>query len=261
MKNAVVKVRRAALVNAGPAAVAPAASPAATERLRERAKSPWLGHDGGPSPLFESCLQVERQLTAAWSLPAAGIAPATLAGAFMDWWLHLLGSPAKQWELALYGAALAARGVGAAATGTTAVDPLPQDKRFSDPAWALPPYRWFAQAFLLRERWWDRATSGVPGVDRHHAQMIEFLARQWLDMVAPSNFVSMNPTVQRRTLKERGMNLVRGAMHALEDAWREAGDLPPVGAEAWEVGRNIAVTPGRVVLRTPLMELIQYEPA
>jgi polyhydroxyalkanoate synthase len=100
----------------------------------------------------------------------------------------------------------------------------------------------------------------VPGVDRHHEQMVSFAARQMLDMVAPSNFISTNPVVQRRTAEEFGRNLVRGIVNVLEDAWREAGDLPPVGAEAYAPGRNVAVTPGRVVLRTRLMELIQYAP-
>ena len=90
--------------------------------------------------------------------------------------------------------------------------------------------------------------------------MLAFAARQWLDMLAPSNFVSTNPVLRRRTFEEGGVNLLRGAAHALEDAWREAGDLPPAGAEAFEVGRDIAVTPGRVVLRNRLMELIQYAP-
>jgi polyhydroxyalkanoate synthase len=79
-------------------------------------------------------------------------------------------------------------------------------------------------------------------------------------MCAPSNFVSSNPVLQRRTLEQGGTNLLRGAAHALEDAWRDAGDLPPAGTERFQVGRDVAVTPGSVVFRNRLIELIQYAP-
>ncbi|HUP06691.1 MAG TPA: poly-beta-hydroxybutyrate polymerase N-terminal domain-containing protein, partial [Caldimonas sp.] len=228
---------------------------------RERGASPWLGADEPPSALFEALLALERRLTASWPVPDPGVAPATIAGAVLDWWMHLAASPAKQWELALAGAGLAAQALAVAAGQPDAVAPLPQDKRFADAAWSQSPYRAMAQAFLLQERWWDLATRGVPGVDPHHAKMVAFGARQWLDMASPSNFVATNPVVQARTLREAGANLVRGAGHALEDAWRAANDRPPVGADAWVVGETVASTPGSVVLRTPLMELIQYVPS
>lgn len=227
----------------------------------ERGGSPWLGRDSAPSPTFQASQELERQLTP-WNLIGDGaIAPTTAIGALSDWWVHLLASPAKQWELMQFGAELWARAWQVAATATDAVQPMPQDKRFDDPAWHQLPYRVLAQNFLLRQQWWHRATTGVPGVTRHHEQMVSFAARQWLDMIAPSNFIVTNPVVRQRTLREGGMNLLRGVAHAMEDAWREAGDLPPAGADRYVVGRDIAVTPGRVVLRNRLMELIQYEPA
>jgi polyhydroxyalkanoate synthase subunit PhaC len=228
---------------------------------RERAGSPWLGRGPAASESFPAWQQLERQLASWLPIPGTVVAPATALGAFMDWWTHLLGSPAKQWELAQTAWTQALAAGRAAALGRDALRPMPQDKRFADPTWAQPPYRYFAQAFLLQEQVWQCATAGVPGVSRHHEQMVAFAARQWLDMAAPSNFISTNPVVQRRTLQEGGMNLARGLAHALEDAWREAADLPPAGADAYEVGRNVAVTPGRVVLRNQLMELIQYAPA
>ena len=241
------------------AADAPQA-PAHPAGSRERAGSPWLGRGSEPSAAFASLQQLERQLTPAGLVPGAAIAPATLAGALADWWVHLLASPAKQWELAQSGAAPWAQAWTAGTALVGSVEPMPQDKRFNDPAWQQPPYRWFAQAFLLQEQWWQRATTAVPGVSRHHEAMTSFAARQWLDMVAPSNFVSTNPVVQQRTLREGGANLLRGWGHVLEDAWRDAADRPPAGAEAFEPGREVAVTPGRVVLRNRLIELIQYVP-
>ena len=97
-------------------------------------------------------------------------------------------------------------------------------------ALARPPYRRWAQDFILAQQWWQRATEGVPGVTRHHEQMVSFAARQWLDIFAPSNFVSTNPVVQRRTVEEGGFNLVRGAATFARDLWRDAADQPPAGA-------------------------------
>jgi polyhydroxyalkanoate synthase subunit PhaC len=224
--------------------------------MRERRGSPWLGEAAAGVPISTeaSLLPFDDGL-----VPTAAIAPATAIGAFMDWWVHLGASPAKQWELAACAARQLA-GAAAAAAGRDVIDPLPQDKRFADAAWQLPPYRWLAQAFLLQQQWWHRTTTGVPGVTRHHEDMVSFAARQWLDMAAPSNFVCTNPVVQQRTLAQGGLNLWRGALHALEDARRELLDMPPVGAEQFKPGVNLAATPGRVVLRNRLMELIQYAP-
>jgi polyhydroxyalkanoate synthase len=239
------------------------ASPAAAAvpGARERGASPWLGRESRQSPVFRTYRQLEHGLASLGWAPYGAVAPATAAGAFFDWWVHLLASPAKQWELGHLLLEQLTHAAAAASRGEDPVQPMPQDKRFGDPAWHQWPYRWIAQAFLLQQQAWHRATTGVPGVTRHHEDMVSFAARQWLDMVAPSNFVSLNPVVQQRTLREGGMNLLRGFQHALEDVWREQRDLPPVGAERFEVVRDVAVTPGRVVLRNRLMELIQYGPA
>ena len=247
-------VRRTA--SAAPGAQPPLRPPGS----RERAGSPWLGRDSVPSAAFQELQELERQLTPKGMLPAAAIAPATSMGALADWWVHLVASPAKQWELAQYGLEQWCRAWDTGTAPANGIRPMPQDKRFADPAWGATPYRWVAQSFLLQEQWWQRATIAVPGVSRHHEAMVSFAARQWLDMVAPSNFVSTNPVVQRRTVQEGGANLLRGAAHVIEDAWRSAADLPPAGAQQFEVGRNVAVTPGRVVLRNRLIELIQYAP-
>jgi len=240
----------------------PTKVPATAKRSgsRERGSSPWLGSENARSKSFEVWQAVERQATAFWQFPGAMQAPTTPTGAYLDWALHLLASPAKASELAQFAAEQGLRAWQALTLQTDAVHALPQDKRFRDPAWLEPPYRTMAELFLLQQEWWHCATTGVPGTTRHHEQMVSFAARQWLDLAAPSNFVSTNPVVQQRTLQEGGMNLVRGLGHALEDAWREATDLPPTGAEEFEAGRNVAITPGRVVLRNRLMELIQYAP-
>lgn len=238
------------------------ASSATRRGTSERGASPWLGSDDGPSPELQSLRALERSLAAL--LPAQPpITPFTGTAAFLDWWMHLCASPAKQAELALhavldlqrYGQALAPDG-----EGRCCAVPLAQDKRFAHPGWQRMPHAALSQAFLLIERWWQRATTHVPGVGRHHEQMVSFAARQWLDLCAPSNAVATNPEVLARTVETLGANLVRGGLHALEDGWRELLDLPPAGAERWVVGRDVAASKGRVVLRNRLMELIQYAP-
>jgi len=226
---------------------------------REREASPWLSAPSGPSETFRMYQATERQLVP-WGLwPGIAVAPATALGAALDWAVHLAASPAKQAELAHLAVEqwlLAWKTANAGA----AVHPLPQDKRFADPAWQIPPYQQLAQRFLLQEQWWQRATEDVPGVTAHHEDMVSFAARQWLDMLAPSNYLSTNPVVQRRTFEELGLNLVRGTAQVFRDLSTDAADLPPPGAEAFQVGRDVAVTPGRVVLRNRVMELIQYAP-
>ena len=232
---------------------------------REPGGSPWLGRRGEPTEAFQRYQDIERAAQALWPWrTASAVSPSTALGAFSDWMQHLAASPAKQWELTEIAMQNAMRWARAASAGPAdncwCIEPLPQDKRFDDPAWRERPYVWFAQSLLLQQSWWQHATTGVPGVSPHHERMVEFTARQWLDMISPSNFVTLNPVVTRRTLEEAGANLARGAMHALGDAYRESNNQPPVGAEHYELGVNVAATPGRVVLRNRLMELIQYTP-
>ena len=232
---------------------------------RERRDSAWLGQPAADSEIFQRHRDIDRWLLSSLGQVTGGLAPATVAAAGLDWWTHLLASPAKQLELVHEIATAAQRWVdwscGDRATSTCPFEPLPQDKRFTAPEWRQWPYAGYAQAFLLAQHVWQRATNGVPGVTRHHEAMVAFCARQWLDMASPSNGVLSNPLVLQRTLSEGGANLVRGALHAAEDAAREALNLPPVGAEAFAVGKNVAVTPGKVILRNRLAELIQYAPS
>lgn len=196
-----------------------------------------------------------------------GISPASLWLAFMDWALHLALAPGARAKLASkliasgfayqhYLANLAQDG-GSAPPAATA----PGDKRFSHPEWAQWPYNALTQGFLLCEQFWDEATRNVRGVSHDHEQAVNFCARQLLDMVAPSNFPATNPEVLERTLRDAGANLVRGYWNFLEDSIHRAAELPPDGVEAFKPGQTLAVTPGKVVARTKLMELIQYSPA
>ena len=212
-------------------------------------------------------LSFDRPLHAAIARLTAGVAPAALFQVYTDWAQHLLFSPDKQIEL-----------VREAANNwmhfleycpKALVDPdceacaelAPDDKRFAHDAWHRWPFNAISQGFLFTQQWWHHATTGVKGVSAHHEDVISFVARQMLDVVSPANFPLTNPEVIETTVQQAGMNLVRGAVNFWEDQRRLVEGKKPVGAEAFQVGRDVAVTQGKVVARNRLMELIQYAPA
>ncbi len=141
------------------------------------------------------------------------------------------------------------------------IQPLPQDQRFMGEAWQRWPYNVIYQNFLLQQQWWHVATTDVRGVTKQHENAVKFAARQILDVFAPSNFLLTNPELQQRTVQQGGMNFLRGMQNFLEDWQRAGGGKKPAGTEAFQVGRDVAVTPGKVIYRNRLIELIQYAPA
>src|SRR5262249_55441919 len=102
---------------------------------------------------------------------------------------------------------------------------------------------------------------GIEGVSKHHEDVASFVARQLLDVFSPVNFPLTNPEVLDTTIKQGGMNLLRGAANFSEDWFRNLRGEKPVGAEVFKVGQNLAVTPGKVVFANRLIELLQYAPA
>ena len=200
-----------------------------------------------------------------------GLSPASLMGAYLDWLTHLTASPGKRLQLVeksfrkvlrlqRYAMTCALRGAEHDGSASLCVEPLPQDSRFSAPAWQQFPFNVFYQSHLLAQQWWHVATTGVPGVSAQHERAVEFAARQILDIFAPSNFVLTNPEVLTATYQEMGQNFVRGFQNFLDDWDRAVSGKPPVGAENFRPGKGVAVTPGKVVYRNRLMELIQYTP-
>jgi polyhydroxyalkanoate synthase len=197
---------------------------------------------------------------------ANGISPGSVAMAQFDWLTHLAVSPSRQAELAssalrkyllwLQYVTDCARG-----DGRTCVEPMPDDKRFARPEWQVPPFGPLAQGFLLAQQWWDEAAHGVRGVSRHHEDLAAFTVRQWLDMLSPSNVPWLNPQVLGETLKSHGSNLAQGYANWARDALAVAAGGKPRGVEAFRPGEGVALTPGRVVYRNTLIELIQYAPA
>ena len=225
-----------------------------------------------PTPANAPLSMAERldpTVHAALARSLGSLSHASALMATLDWALHLAASPGQRMDLAhlalrqgqeMAAYALARMAAGPDKEARHAVATPTQDRRFADPAWQQWPFNLLHQSFVLSEQWWAAATHGVWGVDKHHEDMVAFAARQFLDIFSPGNQVATNPVVLNRTLQQGGANLMRGALHLLEDARRRAAGAPPAGVEDFVVGRDVGITPGKVVLKNRVMELIQYTP-
>ncbi|MCZ0813077.1 MAG: PHA/PHB synthase family protein [Pseudomonadota bacterium] len=195
-----------------------------------------------------------------------GVTPYGMASTFFTWGVHLMGAPGKQVQLAEKAARKAMRfGVymnQLARDPNTpgCIEPLPHDHRFDHESWQRWPYNLIHQSFLLTQQWWYNAACDIDGVTEREEHVVSFVTRQMLDMVSPSNFIPTNPKVASATLDEGGGNLMRGMQNFLEDWERAVSGKPSVGAEEFVPGRDVATTPGKVVFRNHLLELIQYAP-
>jgi polyhydroxyalkanoate synthase len=140
--------------------------------------------------------------------------------------------------------------------------PDPRDKRFADPEWSQNQFFDFLkQVYLLTAQWGDRLVKDAAGVDELTRKKAEFYVKQIANAISPSNFVLTNPELLRETLSSNAENLVRG-MHMLsEDIKAGHGNLKIRQSDPsmFEIGRNLALTPGKVVFQNDLIQLIQYE--
>ena len=221
------------------------------------------------SATFEqgSATNFDRLIRARMGRQSLGLSPPGLMLVYLDWLVHLGFSPGKRLELVQTGLAdalrlafYACRSIAQPAP-VPIIEPSPEDRRFNDPAWQQWPFNLYEQSFLLVQEWWQAATTHVWGVSRHDESVVSFIARQLLDVVAPSNFPLTNPEILQATIEQGAMNLVRGAENFLEDVEHVASGQKPVGAEPFVVGKTVGITPGKVVLRNQLCEVIQYAPA
>jgi polyhydroxyalkanoate synthase len=142
--------------------------------------------------------------------------------------------------------------------------PDARDKRFADPEWSSNAfYDFLKQAYLLTVQWANHLVKDAEGLDPHTRHKAEFYIRQIANAIAPSNFVLTNPELVRETLASNAENLVRGMHMLADDIAAGHGDLKIRQSDArlFEVGRNLALTPGKVIFENELMQLIQYAPA
>jgi polyhydroxyalkanoate synthase len=220
-----------------------------------------------PAPLNEAPnphphRNIDRTLRASLARMTGGISPYATNSAIADWALHLLRAPGRQLELAERATANTAKLWSyALQPGTTPPFKAPDyDHRFRHPEWARAPFNVWSQGFLATLDWWEQATSGIPGLDHHNAERVHFMARQALDVVSPSNFPATNPEILDRLKSTQGQALMDGAAHLFADLVEIASHEPPPVPEGFKVGHDIACTPGKVVHRNELFELIQYAP-
>jgi len=194
------------------------------------------------------------------------LSPSSFMQSYFDWLIFLIISPAKQQDLRNNAVKKLARFFEYAKEGNAdkasnpCVQARPTDRRFKDELWSQRPFNLYSQLFLLTEQWWDEATMHNRGVSKHHQNLVNFSARQMLDMFCPANFPWMNPEVIQASVSQSGMNFIQGFNNWIEDFSRYINKQPPVGSEAFEVGKNVAMTPGKVIYQNHLIELIQYEP-
>jgi polyhydroxyalkanoate synthase subunit PhaC len=141
--------------------------------------------------------------------------------------------------------------------------PEPNDKRFADPEWRANPYFDFlAQAYVMMTRWAGDLVKKADELDPHTRDKAQFYLRQLSGALSPSNFIATSPELMRATLAESGENLVRGMQMMAEDIEAGRGNLRirQTDASKFTLGKNMAATPGKVVFRNELMELLQYAP-
>ena len=143
------------------------------------------------------------------------------------------------------------------------IEPSASDKRFRDESWRQTEvFDFIKQSYLLSARYVHDVVGHVDGLDAKTAKKVDFYSRQFVDAMSPSNFLLTNPEVLRKTRESGGENLLRGLNNLLTDLERGRGKLSirMTDQDAFKLGENIAVSPGRVVFQNELMQLIQYTP-
>jgi len=209
---------------------------------------------------------VDREFRAMLARMTGGISPQDYGAAWADWWLHFASSPAKQMELSK-SAIEKAMDLWLFTTHALQGQPLPpndpdhKDRRFGADAWQMYPFNVYARAYQNGAKLLGEMVSGIEGVQERNAQLIGFAMQQFAEAVSPANSPATNPEVIQQTLEEKGANLARGWKHFVEDLERTLKGGQPRGAEEYALGERIAATPGKVVYRNELIELIQYSPS
>ena len=211
---------------------------------------------------------LDRAVRAAVGKVTGGMSPHAINETWHDWALHLGRSPGRQLELLERAQANSTR-VMAYALGAGFKDkdqraapfaPRPYDHRFADPAWEGYPFNLWKQGFLAVQDWWDHATDDIRGLQKQDADRAKFQIRQMLDLVSPSNFPLTNPEIISATARTRGQNLLEGASHFTQDLMQTLTQEHKPPPEGFQIGTDLACTPGKVVFRNDLFELIQYAP-
>ncbi|MGH8138222.1 MAG: PHA/PHB synthase family protein [Steroidobacteraceae bacterium] len=204
---------------------------------------------------------LERQLRAQLATVTGGLAPDDYMQAWWDWYFNLTKQPDKQLALVQSAFQKALDTWQFAASAATGL-PAPAEQQvpgFGDPAWNVWPFNVYAKSYVTWAAWLQEAVAaGSMGPDRSAARL-RFATQQVLDAASPANFLHTNPELLNKTVAESGQNLVRGLKNWLEDAERMLSGKRSRLAQ-FEVGKDVAVTPGKVIFRNRLIEVLQYSP-
>jgi polyhydroxyalkanoate synthase subunit PhaC len=193
------------------------------------------------------------------------IDPAEITRAFQQLWLDAARNPGRAWatysdfvqQYTQVMASAALKFWGQGQEGQAVIAPEKGDKRFSAPDWQQNPvFDSLKQSYLLAATTLLKSASEVQGLDEHQQRKLVFYLRQFLDAISPTNVAFTNPQVIHETVQSGGQNLVSGMEHLLRDI--QDGQIKMTDSEAFAPGRNLALTPGHVVYRNKLIELIQY---
>ncbi|MFN3642987.1 MAG: PHA/PHB synthase family protein [Gemmobacter sp.] len=246
-----------------------ATSPATAPEPKPPAATPATPAPAGPAAgsAEHRYAALDRAVMASLARFTAGLSPHAMVDAWGDWAMHLARAPGRQRELiermqanaiALARFALSA---GMKSPADKPFRPGPNDPRWSHAGWDKAPFALWQQGFLSAQDWWQAATADLPGLRRQNAERTGFMVRQLLDTVSPSNFPATNPEILARTMATGGRNLVEGAAHFIDDAAHILAQEHRPVPEDFALGKVLAATPGAVVYRNDLMELIQYAPS
>ncbi|SDJ44186.1 PHA/PHB synthase family protein [Lutimaribacter saemankumensis] len=197
---------------------------------------------------------------------SGGVSPYSVFQAWSDWAMHLSRAPGRRIELAELAARNAVKLGDFAAKTAMGQDPKPPfqpkktDHRFNNDAWSDMPFAFWQQSFLATQDWWDHATDAIRGLSPPDSERVRFMMRQALDLISPSNFPATNPEIVNETIRQRGRNIVDGFEHFIDDLMHTLTQAAQDAPEGFQIGKDIACTPGKVVYRRELFELIQYAP-
>ncbi|HTP39083.1 MAG TPA: alpha/beta fold hydrolase [Steroidobacteraceae bacterium] len=213
-----------------------------------------------PAPVDAETRQMQREFKAQLAAVTGGLAPEDYTQAWWDWLLNISNEPEKQTSLmeSAWKAATSNFEFLLKASSGEALAPEGNDPRFAGDAWKQWPFNLYAQTYQNWSSWWQQALTSVPGMSPRNVQLLDFAQRQASELASPANYLGTNPDLLEATRAESGQNLVRGFQNWVDDLQRTVTHQAPAGVDAFKVGEQVAVTPGKVVLRTPLMELIQY---
>ena len=195
----------------------------------------------------------DRRLQVALAAFTGGLSPISLALASTDWGYHMATSPGvlmchtlETWHQALEAT-------------TTKKNSTSDDPRYADASWQMWPFSHVKDMHHMVESWWSKATQ-LRGMEHHHQDVMHFFIRQWLDMLSPSNAPWLNPTILTTMLETQGASMAAGMAHAIDD-WRDSQGLLRLKEETpFQIGKDVACTPGHIIHSNHLAELIQYTP-